>query len=1099
MRKWLLYIWPVLWLAALSASAGTLYWSDNFDTNGTSRWMLRQGIYGSGGATWQIRSPTAGPATNATGYRAHSGSFCANTQNYGINQDARLICTNYSYADVANSPTLLVPGDHPRLRFWHWFNLGSAEGYVEVSVNQGANWIQVSPTYYTNTTDTFITDGVNGGGVWSRPSIDLSAFAGQNIWIAFHFASGSYADNGLGWFVDDVELDTGTPSLSWPEGFESNPNTNDWSVDLGTWVIGTPTTGPPVNTNGYRTHSGAQCAGTVLTANYGSVADTRLISPPFTVPTTGDQTLYFWQWYDFNNAQGFVEISNGTNNSYSHTNTIITTNTTTTLNTNSYQFFGTAFTGYTTTFYWNPTIGGWTNATKAFGFVPDTFNGFYPPDAPEYLYEAGPKPLATVGQPNGAGENVDFRPNPNANSSILLPSSQPAAVSNYLALQGMTWTNTSSSSISEVGYFGTNYAYTYSTNSIVTSYSSSWTAISATNFNVSSGTWTNTGLDLSAYAGQTVQIAFHFQSTVYYAKGWYIDDLSFVAAPTVSVPGTQTLNAGQTLTITNISATNNLAPNATYTFSLVPPYSTNYWITTNGVLTWTNTGIVNGVLNWTNSSVAPGTNTIFVKATDNSSPPLSATNSISVVILPPLPPTLTVPVTQTIQNGQTLQVTNFATNTNLPGSLFTFSLPSPSTNYWITANGVLTWTNTAAAPGVNPVTVVVTDNSIPPLTATGQFNIIVAPPPVLLVPAAPALHAGQTLALAIGATNTFLPASQFTFSLPAPSTNYWLATNGMLTWTNTGVISNRLYWATSSVAPGTNAISVIVTDNSTPPMSASSNFNLVILPPLPPTVLVPANQTIYAGQTLVVTNSATNGVLPKCAFTFAASGPANLDVSNLATNGVLKWVTTTTMPVGTYTNTVWVVDNSVPPLFATNSFVVTVASPPSPTLSIPNQYIYAGQTMRVVCAATNSAFPAAIYTYTYRVANNVPVNLDVSQFAAHGILQWTPTTQSPDTITINILATDNHVPPLSAGASFDVLVYLPPSPELTPAAQAFSATSGFAFTLNTVANSLWRIEASTNLIIWQPVFTNVSDDTGRLQVTDPATNLPRRFYRAVTP
>jgi len=27
----------------------------------------------------------------------------------------------------------------------------------------------------------------------------------------------------------------------------------------------------------------------------------------------------------------------------------------------------------------------------------------------------------------------------------------------------------------------------------------------------------------------------------------------------------------------------------------------------------------------------------------------------------------------------------------------------------------------------------------------------------------------------------------------------------------------------------------------------------------------------------------------------------------------------------------------------------------------------------------------------------------------------------------------------------------------------------------------------------------VSDDTGRLQVTDPATNLPRRFYRAVTP
>jgi hypothetical protein len=73
---------------------------------------------------------------------------------------------------------------------------------------------------------------------------------------------------------------------------------------------------------------------------------------------------------------------------------------------------------------------------------------------------------------------------------------------------------------------------------------------------------------------------------------------------------------------------------------------------------------------------------------------------------------LTVPTNQSIYVGQTLTVTNFATNTYLPGSKFTYSLPSSSTNYWISTNsGVLTWTNTAARPGTNTISVKVTDNS----------------------------------------------------------------------------------------------------------------------------------------------------------------------------------------------------------------------------------------------------------------------------------------------------------------------------------------------------------------------------------------------------
>jgi len=46
-----------------------------------------------------------------------------------------------------------------------------------------------------------------------------------------------------------------------------------WGADNGVWEIGTPTKGPSAS------HWGSQCAGTVLSGNYSSDTDSRLISP----------------------------------------------------------------------------------------------------------------------------------------------------------------------------------------------------------------------------------------------------------------------------------------------------------------------------------------------------------------------------------------------------------------------------------------------------------------------------------------------------------------------------------------------------------------------------------------------------------------------------------------------------------------------------------------------------------------------------------------------------------------------------------------------------------------------------------------------------
>ena len=228
-----------LWGAALllAASQGrteTALWSDDFEANAASRWT-NNGV-------WHIGSPTAGPATNSNGFRTYSGTNCASTQNYPYSKDARLVCTNYNGTNWLAIP---ATNQSPRLRFWQWFNYEvaynnpNALGYVEIY--NGTGWQQISPTYEPPVGNASYT----GGGVWSRPSIDLSPYAGQSVQIAFHFTSGGCVGNALGWFVDDVAVVTNAPVLNLPESFETGSKSNDWAVDYGTWQIGKPTGGPP--------------------------------------------------------------------------------------------------------------------------------------------------------------------------------------------------------------------------------------------------------------------------------------------------------------------------------------------------------------------------------------------------------------------------------------------------------------------------------------------------------------------------------------------------------------------------------------------------------------------------------------------------------------------------------------------------------------------------------------------------------------------------------------------------------------------------------------------------------------------------------------
>jgi hypothetical protein len=124
-------------------------------------------------------------------------------------------------------------------------------------------------------------------------------------------------------------------------------------------------------------------------------------------------------------------------------------------------------------------------------------------------------------------------------------------------------------------------------------------------------------------------------------------------------------------------------------------------------------------------------------------------------------PVLAVVSSQYVNAMNVLIVTNHASDPTAPTKKLTYSLDPGAPNFMRInpTNGLLMWLAPFSAAGTTiPVTVRVTDNSVPPMSATQGFNVAVGHASELSVGAA-AVSAGQsgtvplTLASSIGVTN----------------------------------------------------------------------------------------------------------------------------------------------------------------------------------------------------------------------------------------------------------------------------------------------------------------------------------------------------------
>lgn len=218
-----------------------------------------------------------------------------------------------------------------------------------------------------------------------------------------------------------------------------------------------------------------------------------------------------------------------------------------------------------------------------------------------------------------------------------------------------------------------------------------------------------------------------------------------------------------------------------------------------------------------------------------------AQTSVSLINSPPV---ISVAPSVTIDAGQTLSVGVTASDPDDDGLLFSIGPGAPAGAVVDPASGHLTWPTSLALGGTtNPISIIVTDNGQPPLSATGTVTVVVRQinvPPVLTPIANYTINEGTLLTITNSATDNNLPPPILTFSLGpgAPANASIDPATGLFQWR-----------PGAGQSPSTNVISVIVRDNDTPSLSATQQFTVTVRSVLNEFVLGFGATNVLAGQT----------------------------------------------------------------------------------------------------------------------------------------------------------------------------------------------------------------------------------------------------------
>lgn len=284
------------------------------------------------------------------------------------------------------------------------------------------------------------------------------------------------------------------------------------------------------------------------------------------------------------------------------------------------------------------------------------------------------------------------------------------------------------------------------------------------------------------------------------------------AAPVLNPIGNRTIDEGSNLTFT-VTAMDSDLPTQTLAFSLDPDPPGGASIHP-----------VTGVFSWTPLELqGPSINTIVVRVTDNGTPTLSTTETITITVNEVnRSPVLPAIASRNVNESVPINFALGASDPDLPAQTLTYTVTGLPSGANLNAAGNFSWTpSEAQGPGTYPMTVVVRDNGVPSLGATQSFTITVQEvnlPPVVQSMPEQTVAVLETMRVTNVVSDSDIPVNQVSFIIAD-------GPKGMRINRFTGAIS----WTPDRTqAPSTNTIKVVASDDGVPPLSTTNTFRVVV-------------------------------------------------------------------------------------------------------------------------------------------------------------------------------------------------------------------------------------------------------------------------------
>lgn len=282
-------------------------------------------------------------------------------------------------------------------------------------------------------------------------------------------------------------------------------------------------------------------------------------------------------------------------------------------------------------------------------------------------------------------------------------------------------------------------------------------------------------------------------------------------------------------------------------------------------------------------------------------------------------------------------------------------------------------------------------------------------PPVLQPIANLTVHEGDQVTVQAMASDPDGDAITFSFAAGAPPGAEIGQHTGLFAWTPDPYSST-----------GTYSVTIVATDDGSPPLSDSQSFTIDVLAVNHPPRLAPIpTQLAEQGQPVEVRIARYTSDLdrPPQTLTDSLTGAPSGSIFD-PSSGRFDWTVPANQALGKYSIGVTVIDNGSPPLSTSGTFTIdVVAYTPPPVLQpIARQVVDEGVPLAVQATATDSV---TSLTITYGLGAGAPAGAAIDPTT--GLFTWTPDPySSTGTYSVTVVATANGPVPKSSLTAFTI-------------------------------------------------------------------------------